>query len=258
MQKITAPFQTYNGGKSGAGVYQQIINLIPPIKRYYELCVGNGGVFRRLQLPVFTVINDIDKAVCDSWKKTLCKEISVAATIGKKGDNGVFITNSDAAKFLQWMPYSHNNPGTFVYIDPPYLFSTRKTDRPRYQFEQTDEWHSTLLNECITANCSVMISHYECDMYNDILKGWNKHSFNARTRKSTVVETVYYNYPKPTLLQDYRYIGDDYREREEIKRKVKRYLAKLERLPEKQRIAILSAVIGKNNGTAAEILQQHK
>lgn len=126
-----------------------------------------------------------------------------------------------------------------------------------YKFEMTDQQHEQFLRMVLTNKNYVMISHYNDDMYNEYLHSWNVHEFPAMTRRGLVTEKVYFNYDPPTLLQDYRYIGDDYREREEIKRKVKRHLGKLDRLPAKQRIAILSAVIGNYNGTAAEILQQH-
>jgi DNA adenine methylase len=43
-------------------------------------------------------------------------------------------------------------------------------------------------------------------------------------------------------LHDYRYLGDDFRERERIKRKTKRWTAKLQSMPILERQALLSAI----------------
>ena len=50
------------------------------------------------------------------------------------------------------------------------------------------------------------------------------------------------NYPPPTRLHDYRYLGDNYRQRERIKRKKQRWAAKWARLDILERQAILSAL----------------
>jgi len=226
MQKIEAPFETYNGGKSGAGVYQQIINLIPPITEYHEYFVGNGGIVRKLHLPARTVINDLDRSVIAEYKKQKLKN--------------VLCLNRCAMDLLA--ENAGGSHGKFIYLDPPYRKAVRASKKDLYKFEMTDKQHERFLKLASTNKNMVMISHYNDDMYNEYLTGWNVHEFPAMTRRGMVMEQVYYNYQTPTLLQDYRYIGNDYRERELIKRKVKRQLEKINRLPAKQRIAIPSAV----------------
>lgn len=50
------------------------------------------------------------------------------------------------------------------------------------------------------------------------------------------------NYAAPKRLHDYRYLGNDYRERERLGRKTKRWIERLNRLPELERQALLSAI----------------
>jgi hypothetical protein len=38
---------TYPGGKRGAGVWQTLLNLIPPHRRWFELFAGGAGLWQR-------------------------------------------------------------------------------------------------------------------------------------------------------------------------------------------------------------------
>jgi len=55
-------------------------------------------------------------------------------------------------------------------------------------------------------------------------------------------EWLWMNYPEPIALHDYSYLGDNFRERERIKRKVSRWKAKLEKMDVLERRAILMAI----------------
>jgi len=50
------------------------------------------------------------------------------------------------------------------------------------------------------------------------------------------------NYPNPIALHDHRYLGDDFRERERIKRKKQRWVRRLHSMPILERRALLSAI----------------
>lgn len=50
------------------------------------------------------------------------------------------------------------------------------------------------------------------------------------------------NYPEPAELHDYRYLGADYREREQIKRKKLRWVRRLRAMPQLERYAVLAAL----------------
>ena len=91
------------------------------------------------------------------------------------------------------------------------------------------------------------------DLYNDMLAGWNVLTFEAMTRggsKST--EWVWFNYPNPTELHDYSYLGSTFRERERIKRKRNRWVNRLLSIPKLERNALLNAL---NEASGSEIVK---
>lgn len=55
-------------------------------------------------------------------------------------------------------------------------------------------------------------------------------------------EHLWMNYPEPIALHDYRYLGADYRQRERITRKIKRWQRKLANMPTLERQALLAAM----------------
>lgn len=58
----------------------------------------------------------------------------------------------------------------------------------------------------------------------------------------SATEWLWFNYPEPVALHDYRFLGDNYRERERIKRKKQRWVARLSTMPLLERRALLSAI----------------
>jgi len=89
----------------------------------------------------------------------------------------------------------------------------------------------------------VMISGYWSSLYAEMLEEWNSISFEAMTRGGhTATEWLWFNFPQPTELHDYRYLGDNFRERERIKRKKQRWAARLERMPLLEKQALLSVL----------------
>lgn len=233
------PFKTYNGGKAGNGTYQQIISHIPKCDIFIDAMVGNGGIFTNMQLPGVTVINDIDRSVIDGYKLIV--------------NDGLIVFNLDYKSLVATLP---NTAGIkrFFYFDPPYLKETRRNSKDLYAFEWNTQDHIEFLELAINIRDSVMISHYPCELYDKMLKGWHTHDFLSMTRRGLATERIYMNYPKPYVLQDFRYLGSDYRERQRIKRKTSRWLNKLEAMPEDERTAILSSMIVRYGNTAGEII----
>ena len=77
----------------------------------------------------------------------------------------------------------------------------------------------------------VMISGYESALYGKSLKGWHTHSFQAATHHGMATEWIWMNYPPPVGLHDYRYLGDNFRERERITKRTKNWVARLKKMP---------------------------
>jgi len=62
-------------------------------------------------------------------------------------------------------------------------------------------------------------------------------------------ECLWCNFPEPTALHDYRYLGRGFRERERITRKRAGWLTRLSKLPVLERAGLVSALVA---GSAAE------
>jgi len=59
-------------------------------------------------------------------------------------------------------------------------------------------------------------------------------------------ERVWMNYPPPVELHDYRYLGDNFRERERIKKRTKRWVVRLKKISALERNGLLSAISSLN------------
>lgn len=87
--------------------------------------------------------------------------------------------------------YSH--PRVLIYADPPYVLSTR--NRKQYRHEMTDQDHVELLETLLQSKAKVMLSGYDCDLYNDYLAGWHKEQIPTRAQNSLPrTETLWMNY----------------------------------------------------------------
>lgn len=216
---------TYPGGKSGSGVYQRLINLIPPHSLYVEAFLGGGAVMR-LKRPASSSIGiDSDADVVGDF----CAVVP-----------GLTLLNADA---LAWLASTVLSDDAFLYLDPPYLMHTRSCQRPLYRHEFSEEQHRTLLGIIKRLPCRVMISGYWSRMYADALRSWRTVTFQASTRGGRMAtEWVWMNYPEPLELHDYRHLGGDYRERERIKRKQLRWRSRLQRMDGLERYALLNCI----------------
>lgn len=228
---LETPFLNYFGGKSNAGVYQTIINHIPPHRVFMTLFAGNCGVLKHIRPAETTIINDLDLDVTKAWDAT---------GISLKGGYEVYNTNAfdwfGQTGTLQDLQWYRQKEHVFIYLDPPYLFSARKGQLPIYKHELTEKVHEGFLTD-ITAywmtGYKVMISHYPCDLYDKILlkkNKWNYTDFNGQIRQGPVIERIYYNYALDGRLHDYQYIGKDFREREKFKRIKTNWFAKLDKM----------------------------
>ena len=228
---------SYPGGKAGSGVYQQIINQIPPHKTYIEPFLGGGAVLLHKRPAPASIGIDCDAAVIDHWAADLAEN-------SEAGDRvpGAIVKCEDAISFLRSYPWAG---WEFVYCDPPYLFETRSgADRRIYasEFGEADQ-HRDLLLLLLQLPCMVAISGYWSSLYSDMLATWRTISYTTRTRGGkNVQEWLWMNYPEPAELHDYRYLGSNFRQRERLKRIRSRWLARLGRLDALERYALLSAI----------------
>lgn len=225
----------YQGGKNGAGVYQKIINAIPPHREYVEPFAGSAAIFRRKKPAASSFLYEADHAQ------------SVILTRELRGP-GVTVICGDGLKCLQRWAKLKTAPDTFFYIDPPYLHSTRR-DANLYKHELTDEQHvhlvTSLLPALTAAGALWMLSGYMSNLYSDaaLRNRWWTTAYQAQTRRGVVTEYFWTNYdPTSIVPADLKFTGSNFRERERLKRKAARWVNKLRNMPATERAFIRAAL----------------
>lgn len=189
----------YPGGKGKC--FQRLINLMPVHEVYIESHLGGGAVMRNKRPAKHNIGVDLDPEVLQRWNGT---EVS-----------NVQLVNEDACMYLSRFPFSGSE---LVYVDPPYLPWTRRRQRI-YRCDYSVEDHVALLDLLCTLPCAVMISGYDSELYDDLLSGWRKATFDAKTHVEVRRESVWMNYAEPVVLHDARYLGANFRERQQIRRR---------------------------------------
>ncbi len=223
--------KSYPGGKGADGTMQRLINEIPPHRWYVEPFVGGGSIVRhKLPAPCGNVVVEIDASVHRTWREQAPQWLKVV-----HGDG------------LEWLADSGPIPDhTFYFIDPPYLADTLKTGRVPYAHGMDYDQHVTLLRLLNRHYCHphsmVMICALPNLLYERELSGWRTFQYSNKTRRGMQTEQVWMNYPQPIALHDYRYLGDNYRERERIRRKQRNKLIELAAMPPLERKAMLDAI----------------
>lgn len=77
--------------------------------------------------------------------------------------------------------YGRVDRGLVLYVDPPYLRSTRN-DGPGYRIEMRAEAdHVELLDALRACHAHVLLSGYASDLYDTELAGWDRRTFHATT-----------------------------------------------------------------------------
>ncbi|PVZ19967.1 MULTISPECIES: DNA adenine methylase [unclassified Pseudomonas] len=103
------------------------------------------------------------------------------ASIAAVGERlaGVLIENRPAIEVMR----AHDAPTTLHYVDPPYVHDTRyrgASNGRYYRHEMDDGQHAELLNALLELDGMVVLSGYPCELYDQALAGWTRHSTSAR------------------------------------------------------------------------------
>lgn len=219
--------KNYLGGKGASGVYQFICNNIPRHNIYIEGFIG-GGTILQTKTPVARNIGfEVDKNVYTTWQDR-SKEFNLEII------NESFLTH--------WAVIAKKLPLglCFVYLDPPYVHSTRSSSH-RYNHEMTIDDHRELLSLIRTVKTNYMISCYDNELYTEELKDWRKLTTQAMTRGGIRTETIYMNYAAGNI-GDSIFVGSDFTDRQRIKRKIERHINRLKHLSAAERTAIIEAI----------------
>lgn len=102
---------------------------------------------------------------------------------------GVQIENRPAVEEMQRFNY----PNVLIYLDPPYVLSTRHGKQ--YRYEMDDAAHNDLLDVSLAHRGPVLISGYDNELYNERLKNWHREeTFCYSQVKSKKKEVLWMNF----------------------------------------------------------------
>lgn len=262
---------SYPGGKSGAGIYQRLINLIPRHRILVVPFAGHCGVVRNIRPAEHTIVIDRDPAVCqwwNDWRRTKhgrhleihncdgiewlrhrlgCTEYSANPGCDTRssvnGRNRRLVMKDLDAENSDSRATPETVSEAFIFADPPYVMSERSTGKI-YQCELSDEDHQRFLGTVTQIDATryrVMICGYSCDLYSP-LDSWFSIDHRVPTRGGLQDERIWMNYRKPVELHDYAYIGDGRRSRERIRRRQKNWREQLLKMPQQERLAMLEVL----------------
>lgn len=247
----------YDGGKGQ--IFRHLINQMPPHDVYVAAFAGSDAVAMNKRPAKLNILIDMDRDVITAWVDHIVKNggaavspdsamlpatpseltmAAVAAAIVDSDDNTWLLMVGDSVEIIPGLQLGRRS---FVYADPPYLMSTRGSKRPLYRYELcTDDEHRQMIAVLNGLQCPVMLSGYFSSLYGDLLGDWRVDRFRAVVRSGrSVWEYIWCNYREPLRLHDYSFLGDDFRERERIKRKAGRWVNRFESLPVLERRAII-------------------
>lgn len=216
---------SYLGSKSGAGVFQAVIALMPPHDTYVELFAGTGAVLLRKPPAVRSIAVDLNADVLASIPDDY---------------PGLMKHNGDAFSFIDAYDYAAAGR-TLIYADPPYLLSTR-TSSKRYRHELTEDDHKLLLLRLMLSPAQVIISGYPSPLYDQLLSGWQTLEFQSMTRGGVRTERLWFNF-KPSAVHWTTHAGSTFGDRQRIKRKAERWAKNYAELPPGERLAVLAALL---------------
>jgi len=233
---------SYPGSKGADGVWQRIIGQMPPHSTYVEPFFGSGQIYWHKKPAAASILIDVAPGLTEA----------AAAQPG---------TTALCGNAFELLPQLGLKPGALVYADPPYLLETRKM-REYYQpvligselvrRELSREQHIELLRMLDDLDCFVMLSGYPSALYSGLLEHWRLVSYRTRTRGRTLTECLWCNFAEPERLHDWRYAGKNFRQRLRLKRLAARWLARLGKMPARERGFVLDAIQQRHFGSAAD------
>ena len=255
------------GGKGQ--IYRQLINEMPPHEVYVAVFCGHDSVMRNKRPAGLNIGIDLDSVALQWMANEVCPH--PASTLGELRGDGVLAMPDELEEMgigrymevsalfewgqsrwefvracgMRWLENREWVGNEFVYCDPPYLWETRSSLTSGYEYEMSKGDHERLLDVLLDLSCNVMVSGYWSELYGEMLAGWRVKTMRAMTRGGVVrKEYIWMNYDAPVKLHDYSWLGDDYRERERIKRKIGRWKRKLGEMDLLERRALMSALEG--------------
>lgn len=109
----------------------------------------------------------------------------------------VTLENTDALRLIERFI---DDPGTLLYVDPPYLDSTRSGGEYLHDMSSEIE-HEALLQMLRNHKGPVVLSAYQSDLYEELLDGWTRIAMDTFTQSGQErTEILYMNRTPPEAL----------------------------------------------------------
>lgn len=237
------PLKDYPGRKAGEGQYQAILSHIPKCDLFIEAMCGSAFISSEVAKTGCKVIaNDLNDNVIRKLHQVQAQnfmEIENSAVVLACRDYCALMVSNIVAN-------SSVNKGVCAYFDPPYLMETRSSKLKLYRYDWAVQDHWAFLKDIKSFDCNVMVSHYPCELYDDLLKNkkWRKVEYNTVTHRGQVRKAaLYMNFPPPVLLQCHKFVGKNFTDRQRIKRKANLLIKRFEKYSAEERAALLTYII---------------
>lgn len=196
-----------------------IINEMPPHNLFLELFLGDKPLMRLKRSALINIGVDSDPAAVERAGKRFQQ-------------SGFSFLQDDVIAFLRRYEWLHSEGNELVFCSPPRLGSSRHR-------ECTETYQSYLLETLRELPCMVMVAGTPSDLYEHTLADWRSIPYKGA---DGVEEFLWMNFPQPFELHDYRFIGRDAHERDQLKRKAERWGQRLDDMPPLERYALLNAL----------------
>ena len=210
------------GSKATSGLCQPLIAAMPPHATYIETHLGGGALMQR-KPPALRNIG-IDRNARSIRAFRCAYEVE--------------LVHGCCHRFLAQFPFAGDE---LVYCDPPYLHSTRKSQR-RYRYDYTPADHEQLLALLKRLPCQVMISGYPSPLYERALEGWHSLSLQVMNQAGVVTEKLWCNFA-PGRPHWHTYAGQNCTQRQCIKRKAANWAKRYAAMEPGERLAVLAALM---------------
>lgn len=87
----------------------------------------------------------------------------------------------------------YDEENVFMYLDPPYVKSTRLSST-EYEVEMSDDEHIKFVDRLLRCKCKVLVSGYDHPIYDNLLSKFTKIKFKSPNSQSGATETIWMNY----------------------------------------------------------------
>lgn len=215
------------GSKGVTGLSQAIVSAMPAHDLFIESHLGGGAIMKRKPPAQRSIGIDLNRRSIDSFR---C-------------DYPVELHHGCAHRFLSGFDFQGRE---LVYCDPPYVQSTRRSER-RYRFDYTDDDHVALLGILKSLPCQVMVSGYPSALYDAHLDGWRSLEVQVNNQACVVTEKLWFNFA-PDRPHWHTGAGRNFTDRQRIKRHAASWARRYRKMPPGERLAVLAAVMAVEAG----------